>query len=80
MNPQASNQRKRVIVLDTSAFVAGFDPFSLSEEQVTVPKVEEEIKRNSMNKMRFETALENGRVKVKAPSQEFVNQIKDVVK
>ena len=76
MNPQASNQLKRAIVLDTSAFVAGFDPFSLNGEQVTVPKVEEEIKRNSMNKLRFETALENGRVKVKAPSQEFVNKIK----
>jgi UPF0271 protein len=76
MNTQTNNQCKRAIVLDTSAFVAGFDPFSLSEEQVTVPKVEEEIRRNSMNMMRFETALENGRVKIKAPSQEFVNQIK----
>ena len=68
------------IVLDTSAFVAGFDPFSLRQNQMTVPKVEEEIKRNSMNKVRFETALENGQVKVKAPSQEFVNQIKVVLK
>lgn len=76
MNTQTNNQCRRVIVLDTSAFVAGLDPFSLSVEQVTVPKVEEEIKRNSMNKLRFETALENGKVKVKAPSQEFVNQIK----
>jgi UPF0271 protein len=76
MNPQASDQCKRALVLDTSAFVAGYDPFSLSDEQVTVPKVEEEIRKNSMNKLRFETALENGRVKVKAPSQEFVNQIK----
>ena len=76
MNPQANNPCKQAVVLDTSAFVAGFDPFSLSEEQVTVPKVEEEIRRNSMNKLRFETALENGRVKVKAPSQEFMNQIR----
>lgn len=75
MNSQANNQSKRAIVLDTSAFVAGFDPFSLNEKQMTVPKVEEEIKRNSMNKLRFETALENGRVKVRAPTQEFVNQI-----
>ena len=76
MKTQTNNQGKRVIVLDTSAFLAGFDPFSLSEEQVTGPKVEEEIKRNSLIKLRFETALENGRVKVQAPSQEFVNQIK----
>jgi len=77
MTPQASNQCKQAIVLDTSAFVAGFDPFSLSEEQVTVPKVEEEIKRNSMVKMRFEAALESGKVKVKAPSQEFVSKVKE---
>jgi UPF0271 protein len=77
MTTQGNNSRRKIIVLDTSAFVAGFDPFSLSEDQVTVPKVEEEIRRNSMNKLRFETALENRRVKVKAPSQEFINQIKE---
>lgn len=61
---------RRIVVLDTSAFVAGFDPFSLADEQVTVPKVEEEIKRNSMVKMRFEMAIESGKIKVKAPTQE----------
>jgi hypothetical protein len=64
-------QCKRVIVLDTSAFVAGFDPFALGVEQVTVPKVEEEIRRNSMVKMRLEVAIESGKLKVKAPTQEF---------
>jgi UPF0271 protein len=63
--------RMSVIVLDTSAFLAGFDPFSQMSEQVTVPKVEEEILRNSMIKMRFETAVESGKVKVKAPTPEF---------
>ena len=68
---QADDQCRRVIVLDTSAFVAGFDPFSLGVEQVTVPKVEEEIRRNSMVKMRLEMAIESGKLKVKAPTQEF---------
>ena len=58
------------MVLDTSAFVAGFDPFSLGTEQVTVPRVEEEIRRNSMVKMRLEMAIESGKLKVKAPTQE----------
>ncbi|MCL4429524.1 MAG: ribonuclease VapC [Chloroflexi bacterium] len=71
MTSQPDSQRKRVIVLDTSAFVAGFDPFGLGAEQVTVPKVEEEIRRNSMVKMRLETAIESGKLKVKAPTQEF---------
>ena len=61
---------RRVVVLDTSAFVAGFDPFSLVTEQVTVPRVEEEIRRNSMVKMRLEMAIESGKLKVKAPTQE----------
>ena len=76
MNSQVDNQRKCIFVLDTSAFLAGFDPFSLGAEQVTVPKVEEEILRNSMIKMRFETAVESGKVKVKAPTQQFSDAAK----
>ncbi|MGD6806509.1 MAG: NOB1 family endonuclease [Candidatus Bathyarchaeia archaeon] len=67
---------RRVAVLDTSAFLAGYDPFSVAHEQVTVPKVEEEILRNSMVKMRFQTALESGKVKVRAPSQVAAAQVK----
>jgi len=63
---------KRIMVLDTSAFVAGFDPFSSTDTQVTVPKVEEEIRRNSMVKMRLETAIESGKIKIKAPTQEAI--------
>jgi UPF0271 protein len=66
---------KRVVVLDTSAFLAGFDPFSLKEELVTVPLVAEEIKRNSMVKLRFQTALENGRLKIKAPSKDAQDKV-----
>jgi len=64
------------MVLDTSAFLVGFDPLSISEEQATVPKVREEIKTNSMTWMRFKTAVENGKLKVKAPSEEFLNRVK----
>jgi endoribonuclease Nob1 len=68
---QPNEQCRRVVVLDTSAFLAGYDPFGASTEQVTVPKVEEEILRNSMVKMRFQTAVESGKVKVRSPTQEF---------
>jgi len=76
MKTQTNTPQKRVIVLDTSAFLAGFDPFSLGEEQLTVPKVEEEIKRNSIILVRFKAALENGKLKVKAPSEEFLSKVK----
>ncbi len=76
MSDPNDKSRKRVVVLDTSAFVAGYDPFSLGVEQVTVPKVEQEIRRNSMVKMRLETAIESGRLKVKAPTKEYADHIK----
>jgi UPF0271 protein len=64
------------MVLDTSAFFVGFDPFSVSEDQATVPKVKEEIRTNSMSWVRFKTAVENGKLKVKAPSEEYWNKVK----
>lgn len=70
MTTQTPNQQ-RVIILDTSAFVAGFDPFASADRQVTVPAVEEEIRRNSMVKIRFEAALESGKVKIQAPSPQY---------
>jgi UPF0271 protein len=76
MTTPTDNQFRRVVVLDTSAFLAGYDPFTHSEEQVTVPKVEEEILRNSMIKMRFETAIESGKVRVRGPTKEFSDSVK----
>ncbi len=76
MTTPTGNQCRRIVVLDTSAFLAGFDPFASSEDQVTVPSVEEEIIRNSMICTRFRAAIESGRLKVKAPSTEFLNKTK----
>lgn len=75
MTPQ--KDKCRVIVLDTSAFLAGFDPFSSSEELVTVPKVEEEIKRNQAIITRFRTAIESSKLKVRTPSSQFLVAAKD---
>jgi len=54
----------------------GFDPLSFSQDQVTVPKVKEEIKANSMTLLRFKTAVETGRLRIEAPSEEFLNKVK----
>jgi len=64
-----------VIVLDTSAFLAGFNPFSVSEDQVTTPKVEAEIRSNRMIQTRFRTAAEGGRLQVREPSEEYLRMI-----
>jgi len=74
MNTQPDKACKRVVVLDTSAFVSGVDSFSLGDEQFTAPKVEEELRRNSMVKMRLEIAIESGKLKVKTPTQDYTNR------
>jgi UPF0271 protein len=64
------------VVLDTSAFIAGFDPFSISEEQYTVPTVREEFAGNSLAWARLTTAVESGKLKVKEPDTFFVEKVK----
>jgi len=62
--------------LDTSAFVAGFDPFSISEEQYTVPAVKKEILGSSIIRVRFKTAIESRKLKVRTPKKIFMNKVK----
>lgn len=64
------------MVLDTSAFVAGLDPFTIREEQLAPPRVEEEVKRNTLTKLRFFTAVDSGRLKIITPNEEFVTKVK----
>ncbi|TET64242.1 ribonuclease VapC [Candidatus Bathyarchaeota archaeon] len=64
------------MVLDTSAFIAGFDPFSISEEQYTVPMVRTEVRGSSMIRIRFRTAVESGKLKVRAPKKSFMDKVK----
>ncbi len=58
------------MIVDTSAFIAGFDPLSTACEQFTVPLVEQELLEGNILKLRFRTAAESGRIKVKEPSPE----------
>jgi endoribonuclease Nob1 len=68
---------KKAIVLDTSAFVAGFDPFSIGEEQFTVPMVKEEMVENSMACLKFRIAEESGKLTVKTPENDFIEKVKE---
>jgi UPF0271 protein len=68
---------KRAIVLDTSAFVAGFDPFSIGEEQYTVPLVRDEISENSMACLKFKIAEESGKLQVRMPDDDSLRKVKE---
>lgn len=67
---------KRSVVLDTSAFIAGFDPSAISDAAYTVPSVERELISNSMVYTRFKTAAESGKLQVKTPDNVYLSQVK----
>jgi len=69
--------KKRVLVLDTSAFIAGFDPFSITEDAYSVEAVEVELASGSLPWVRFKTAVENGKLKLRAPEAEFLNRVRE---
>lgn len=76
MKTASDKTSKRAIIIDTSAIVAGFDPFTIKEEQYTTPKVREETTEDTMPGARFRTAIENGRVTVKNPQKTFLERAK----
>ena len=59
--------RKKALVLDASAFIAGLDPFSLDGDVFTVPGVRREVSPSSMGSLRLRLAEESGRLVVRAP-------------
>lgn len=65
------------MVLDTSAFIAGFDPLSIVDDAYSVGAVEEELASGSLPWVRFKTAVENGKLKLRAPKAEFLDRVKE---
>ncbi|MBX5327573.1 MAG: NOB1 family endonuclease [Candidatus Bathyarchaeia archaeon] len=63
--------------MDTSALIAGFDPLSISDEQYSVPTVKEELLVDTMPWVRFNAAVESGKLKVQMPSQRSIDKVKE---
>lgn len=64
-----------MLVLDTSAFIVGYDPLSNSHTAYSVPEVAQELSLSGMARTRFETAVESRRLIVKAPSEDSSRRI-----
>jgi UPF0271 protein len=67
----------KVLVLDTSAFIAGFDPLTVPEKQYTVPEVKNELIAGSMTWMRFNAAVESGKLTVKNPKSSVLDEVQE---
>jgi len=68
---------ERIIVLDTSAFIAGFDPLLIGGRQYSVPMVRKELTPKSMPWIRFKAAVENRKLRVRTPKISFLRKVKE---
>jgi len=68
--------RKRIIVLDASAFISGFDPFSVEGEEYSVPSVGRELVEDSLPRLRFDMATERGRLKILEPNPSSLSEVR----
>ena len=67
--------KEKALVLDTSAFIAGFDPLTVTEKQYTVPEVKNELNTGSMPWMRFNAAIEREKVIILKPQKKFFQDV-----
>jgi UPF0271 protein len=71
-----NTHKQKIVILDTSAFIAGFNPYEVKGEVFSVPAVREELKKNYFIKNRFDLAVESGKLKVIKPKFFYINLIK----
>lgn len=70
-------EKKRILVVDASALIAGYNPLSIREEQYSVPAVGEELVSGSLPHTRFRTAVESRRLRVQVPSPTFIERARE---
>ncbi len=67
----------KVLVLDTSAFVMGFNPLSVELRAFTVPAVERELSLTSLAKVRFSASRDSHRLEVRMPSEASQSHVRE---
>lgn len=63
--------------MDTSAFIAGFDPLAITDVVYTVPAVGQELVSSSIVYTRFKTAVESGKLQMRTPSAFSLGRVKE---
>lgn len=68
----------KVFILDTSALIGGFTPSLRETTQFIVPQVLAEARSLSV-KLKLETAINSGQIKVRKPSKEALDKVREEV-
>jgi len=70
---------EKILVLDSSAFMGGYNPNIINLRQRTIPEVLDEIKTPSIKSF-LELSIEMGKLKLLSPAPEFIEKILKVSK
>jgi len=65
----------RAILLDTSAFIMGYEASDVDAEHYTVPAVREELRKGTFPRLRLDTALRIGRMRMLSPKNRYVLEV-----
>lgn len=68
----------RILLLDTSAFLMGYEAADVETEHYTVPFVREELREGNLAELRFDSAVRMGRLKVVTPNCEYLSDVRAV--
>lgn len=68
---------ERQVVLDSSAFIAGYEPEDSKGKHYTVPEVVQEL-RDEITLVRTQAAIDSKRLTVENPRPEFVEKVRNV--
>jgi UPF0271 protein len=66
---------RRALLLDTSAFITGYEAADVNMEHYSVPAVREELREGEFSKLRFDNAVRVGNLKVVHPDLMYVAEI-----
>ena len=66
--------------MDTSAFIDGFNPSAVDCDLYSVPEVERELTRADLLKVRFQVAVESGKLKILSPDVHFLDAVREASK
>lgn len=71
---------RRTLVLDTSAFIAGFNPSAVDCDAYSVPEVERELAKNNLLKHRFQAAVDSGKLRILQPEAQYSDAVGEASK
>ena len=69
---------RRVLLLDTSAFISGYEMLDANLEHITVPEVAEELREGSLTRLRLENAQRSGRLKIFFPEPKYLEEVETI--